>query len=243
MKVNITIPIYNEEDTLERCIGGLTKFLSKNFSYSWEIVIADNASTDRSLEIAKELSKKFAGVNALHIPVKGRGIALRTSWQKSGADIVSYMDVDLATELSFFPKLIDAIAKEKYDMAIGSRLEKESDVTRSIKREFFSRGYNLLLRALFRVSFRDAQCGFKAFRREIVQKIVPQVKDNKWFFDTELLVRAERQGYKVKGIPVIWNEAEKSTVKIKRDFLEMGGAMLKLRLSLLLPQASASSHS
>lgn len=214
IKVDIVIPVYNEEYILEKSIETLRNYLIKNFKYDWGIIIADNASIDRTLEKASKLSKKYSDVKVIHLDKKGRGRALRKVWLESDADILSYMDVDLSTKLDAFPELIDAIAKEGYDIATGSRLIKGSKTRRSLKREILSRGYNLLIKLFLSTKFSDAQCGFKAISKGVVKEIIPEVKDNGWFFDTELLVLAEKKGFKIKDIPVEWDEDEDSRVQL-----------------------------
>jgi hypothetical protein len=124
------------------------------------------------------------------------------------------MDVDLSTELPAINRAVKAIAEEGYDIAIGSRLMSESQTKRSFKREFISQSYNIFLKSVLFTRFSDAQCGFKFCTRRVVQEIVPQVKDQSWFFDTEMLVLAEKQGYRIKDLPVIWIEDDDSRVKI-----------------------------
>ena len=211
--VDIVIPVYNEEKDLPRSIDILTKFLRNNVDNPWRIIIADNGSTDNTLSIAEMLSNRYTGVTCVHIPQKGRGRALRQVWLESTADIVSYMDVDLSTDLVHFPQLVNAI-EEGSHIAIGSRLIKGSRVKRSFKREFISRSYSTLIRLMFFTPFRDAQCGFKALRRNTVRALVPLVKENNWFFDTELLIIAARRGFRIKEIPVHWDDDPDSRVRI-----------------------------
>ncbi|MEM0231139.1 MAG: glycosyltransferase family 2 protein [Candidatus Woesearchaeota archaeon] len=205
MKVNITIPVYNEEQTLFLCISKLVTFLENNTRYNYEVIIADNASTDKTSEIARSLCRKHHRVKYVRLKEKGRGRALKKAWRLSKADILCYMDADLATDLSALPQLISAI-KAGYDIAVGSRLIKGSKVKRSVLREILSRSYNFILRTFLGVKFKDAQCGFKAINRKVLQQIVPKIQDNNWFFDTELLFIAERMGFKIKEIPVLWVE-------------------------------------
>ena len=212
--VDIVIPVYNEERDLPRSIEILTKFLRENLAgYPWRVIIADNASTDSTLSVAEMLSNRYTGVTAVHIPQKGRGRALRHVWMESTADIVSYMDVDLSTDLTHFPQLVKSV-EEGSHVAIGSRLLKGSRVERSFKREFISRSYSALIRAMFFTPFKDAQCGFKALSRGAVRALVPVVKDNGWFFDSELLIIAARRGLRIKEIPVRWQDDPDSRVRI-----------------------------
>jgi glycosyltransferase involved in cell wall biosynthesis len=228
--VDIVIPVYNEEHVLAQSVATLRRFLSKGFHHKWRILIADNASTDNTLAVAQELAEKHSDVASLHIPEKGRGRALKASWLGSAADIVSYMDVDLSTELEAFPPLIEAIASEGYHVATGSRLASASHTTRSLKRETISRGYNLMVKALFFTRFSDAQCGFKALSRQAVRELVPLIENNEWFFDTELLILAEKAGYPVKDIPVRWLEDLDTRVNIRKTVWEDIRGLARLRL-------------
>jgi glycosyltransferase involved in cell wall biosynthesis len=228
-EVNITIPVYNEEKAIVNCVEVLRDFLQKNVIFNWTIVIADNASTDSTLAIAKDLSIKYPDVTYYHIDIKGRGRALRKVWLDSKADIVSYMDVDLSTGLEAFLPLIESISDGKYDIATGSRLIRESCVKRSPKREFTSRCYNILIKSMFFTKFHDAQCGFKAVSRKAVQEIVPLIVNQKWFFDTELLIIGEKKGYRIKEIPVKWDEDPGTTVNIKNTVVEDIKGLMRLR--------------
>lgn len=227
--VDIVIPVYNEEQALPRSIVILAEFLKANLRNPWQIVIADNASTDKTQPVSEMLCEKYSGVNYLHIPQQGRGRALRAAWLDSTADIVSYMDVDLATDLTYFPPLIESL-EEGYHVAIGSRLSKGSKVNRSLKRGLVSRGYNLLIKSMFFTQFRDAQCGFKALTKDTAQAIVPHIKNNNWFFDTELLIIASKLGYRIKQLPVKWDDDPTSSVNIARTATEDIKGLLRLRL-------------
>jgi len=228
--VDVIIPVYNEEHVLAQSVATLRRFLRENLHHKWRILIADNASTDDTLAVAQELAEKHRDVASLHIPEKGRGRALKASWLGSAADVVSYMDVDLSTELEAFPPLIEAIASEGYHVATGSRLSPTSDTTRSRKREVISRGYNLMIKALFFTRFCDAQCGFKALSRHAVRELVPLIENNEWFFDTELLILAEKAGYPVKEIPVRWLEDPDTRVNIRKTVWEDIRGLARLRL-------------
>ncbi len=226
--VDIVIPVYNEEKDLPRSIDVLTRFLQDNLENQWHIIIADNASTDNTLPIAEMLSKEYTGVACVHIPQKGRGRALRHVWMESTADIVAYMDVDLSTDLAHLPQMIKAI-EEGAHIAIGSRLIKGSRVKRSLKREFISRSYSALIRAMFFTPFQDAQCGFKALSRNAARALVPLVKNNNWFFDSELLIIAASRGFRIKEIPVHWEDDPDSRVRIVRTAWEDIKGLLRLR--------------
>ena len=226
--VDIVIPVFNEEKALPRSIMILADFLKANLRNPWQIVIADNASTDKTQSVSEMLCEKYSGINYLHIPQKGRGRALKAAWLDSTADIVSYMDVDLATDLTYFPQLLESL-QEGYHVAIGSRLSKGSKVNRPIKREVISRGYNLLIKSMFFTPFQDAQCGFKALTRKTAQAIVPHIRNNNWFFDTELLIIAAKRGYRIKQLPVKWDDDPTSTVNIPRTVTEDVKGLLRLR--------------
>ena len=227
--VDITIPVFNEEEVLPRTIAALTEFLEHNLSSNpWQVTIADNASTDSTQAVSEMLCRKHPGVNYLRIPQKGRGRALRTAWLDSQADIVSYMDADLSTDLSHFPQLISAIEAGSH-IAVGSRLSKESQVRRGLKRELISRGYNLLINAMFLTGLPDAQCGFKALTRATAEAIVPSIENNNWFFDTELLLIAAKRGFNITSVPVKWIDDPASTVNVINTAKEDFKGLLRLR--------------
>ena len=229
MTLDVVVPVYNEERGLAPSIHTLHRFLSQNLPPGWRITIADNGSTDTTPQVARQLSHELEGVGYVHIPEKGRGRALRRAWLESPADVVAYMDVDLSTELEALPQLLAAL-EDGAQVAIGSRLHPASRVRRSFKRESLSRGYNLIIRALFRAPFSDAQCGFKALRREAAQELVPRVQDQDWFFDTELLLLAARQGHPIREVPVTWKEDPDSRVKVWRTVAQDLRGLLRLRL-------------
>jgi glycosyltransferase involved in cell wall biosynthesis len=214
--LDVVIPVYNEERDLAPNITKLRDFLVQSCPYRWRIVIANNASTDRTLEIAKALAEQYPGeVTYIHLEEKGRGRALKQAWLASTADVVCYMDVDLSTNLRHLMPLVEPIFAGQYHIAIGSRLMPGARVTRQLKREVISRAYNLIIKLMFpRRRFSDAQCGFKALSRQAVQDLVPYIQDNHWFFDSELLLRAEQCGYKIWEVPVEWIEDLDSRVKI-----------------------------
>ncbi len=226
--VDVVVPVYNEEQALSRNIVILADFMRANLPNPWQIIIADNASTDQTSAVADMLCERYTGINYLHIPQKGRGRALKAAWMDSTADIVSYMDVDLSTDLSHLPPLLTSL-ELGYDVAIGSRLSRGSRVTRSLKREIVSRGYNMLVKSMFFTPFQDAQCGFKALTRRAAEAIVPHVKNDNWFFDTELLIIAAKRGYKINQVPVKWDDDPTSTVNIARTAAEDVKGLLRLR--------------
>lgn len=212
--VDIVIPVHNERVALEGAVRMLHGYLSATFPFSWQITIVDNASTDGTLPIARRLMYELSEVGVIHLPEQGRGRALRTAWLASGAEVVAYMDVDLSTDLSALLPLVAPLMSAHSDVAIGTRLHAGARVTRSAKRELISRGYNHLLRLALRVRFSDAQCGFKALRTQAARELLPQVADQGWFFDTELLVLAQRRGLRIHEVPVDWVEDADSRVEI-----------------------------
>lgn len=230
IRLDVVIPVYNEERALPRSIDELRRFLTDNIAYDWRIVIADNASTDSTLEIARALASQDERVTYLHLDEKGRGRALRRAWLSSDADVLSYMDVDLSTNLAAFPPLVDSIVYGGYDLAIGSRLLPGARVKRQWKRELTSRIYNLLIKLMFpRRRFSDAQCGFKAISRQAARDLVPLVVNNEWFFDSELLLRAEQKGYRIAEVPVEWIEDLDTRVDVIRTALEDIRGLIRVR--------------
>lgn len=229
--VDVVLPVLNEEHSLPSCVERLRGFLDSDVGeHTCKIVIVDNGSTDGTLDVAKRLSVENPGlVDYIHLDVRGRGLALRKAWLDSEADVVSYMDVDLSTELAAFPVLVDSIVNDGYHVAFGSRLAHGSNTARSLKREFISRTYNTIIRLGMRTKFHDAQCGFKAVSRDAARVLVPAVVNNHWFFDTELLVIAERRGFRMKEIPVVWREDPDSRVKTTRTSIEMLKGLARLR--------------
>ena len=213
-RVDVVLPVYNEEHVLERSVRSLHLFLTENLAHEWRIVIADNGSKDRTEEIGRRLASELENVEVMHIPEAGRGRALSRAWLASGADVLTYMDIDLSTDLSAFPRLVSAVAEGGYDVAAGSRLSPESETTRSLKREVLSRGFVLIINLLMGTKLRDTQCGFKAIRRDCAQKLLPLAQDTGWFWDTELLLLAAKGGWRVTFIPVRWLEDPDTRVKI-----------------------------
>jgi glycosyltransferase involved in cell wall biosynthesis len=212
--VDVVVPVYNEERDLGPSIRKLHAFLTTSFPFSSVITIADNASKDGTLALAQQLTNELPGVRVLHLDQKGRGRALRAAWLASGAEVVAYMDVDLSTDLAALLPLVAPLMSGHSDVAIGTRLHPASSVTRSAKRELISRAYNRILRLALRARFSDAQCGFKAIRGELARELVPNVVDQEWFFDTELLVLAQRRGLRIHEVPVDWVEDLDSRVDI-----------------------------
>ena len=215
VRVDLVLPVYNEAHVIADSIGRLRSFLSQNLAdHEWRIIIADNASVDDTLQQSRRLAEEYEDVTVLHLGQKGRGRALKEAWLGSDAEILSYMDVDLSTELSHFRELLDPIAAGACDIAIGSRLAKDSRTTRSAQRELISRAYNLIVRTMMGSKIEDAQCGFKAVKRSVARRLLPLVEDTQWFFDSELLLLAEREGYRIRSVPVKWVEDPDTRVRI-----------------------------
>jgi glycosyltransferase involved in cell wall biosynthesis len=228
--VEVVVPVYNEEAALPESIPALCAYLETYFPYRWSVVIADNASTENTLAVARKLATAYhPHVSVMHLEEKGRGRALKAAWSTSEADIVAYMDVDLSTNLWSFLPLVAPLATGHSDVAIGSRLLKGAMVTRRWKRELISRCYNLLIKAMFGNGFSDAQCGFKAIKRSVAKELLPWVEDNEWFFDTELLLLAEERGYRVSEVAVDWIEDLDSRVDIASTALGDVKGLLRVR--------------
>jgi putative flippase GtrA len=212
--VDVVIPVYNEEKALPGCLEVLHAYLSEHFPFEWTITVVDNASTDATLRVANEEADKLDGVRVLHLDQKGRGLALRTAWGWSDADIVVYMDVDLSTGLDALLPLVAPLTNGHSDLAIGSRLAPGARTVRGPKREAISRCYNAVIRISHGAKFSDAQCGFKAARTDVIRPLLPHIEDDAWFFDTELLLLAEHNGLRVHEVPVDWVEDTDSRVNV-----------------------------
>ncbi|MFF1511651.1 glycosyltransferase [Streptomyces sp. NPDC058326] len=212
--LDVVIPVHNEEKDLEPCVRRLHEHLLRTFPYGFRITVADNASTDTTPAVAAGLAAEVPEVRSVRLEQKGRGRALRTVWSGSDAPVLAYMDVDLSTDLNALLPLVAPLISGHSDLAIGSRLTRSSRVVRGPKREFISRAYNLILRGSLAARFSDAQCGFKAIRRDVAERLLPMVEDTGWFFDTELLVLAERAGLRIHEVPVDWVDDPESTVHI-----------------------------
>jgi putative flippase GtrA len=219
-QVEVVVPVYNEQAALEPSIRRLHRYLADEFPFTWAITVADNASTDATPEIGAHLQRTLPGVSYLRLERKGRGLALRQAWSSSGAKVVAYMDVDLSTDLHGLLPLVAPLISGHSDVAIGSRLARGARVTRGLKREFISRSYNLILRSALRARFTDAQCGFKAVRAAALRDLLDDVRDDGWFFDTELLVLAQRRGMRIHEVPVDWVDDPDSRVAIVRTAVD-----------------------
>ncbi len=227
--VELVVPVYNEAGVVEASVRRLHAHLVGSCEFSFRITIADNASTDETLEIARRLSGELPGVEVIHLAAKGRGLALRAAWGRSDARVLAYTDVDLSTDLADLAALVGPLLDDRGDLAIGSRLAAGAQVTRGIRREVISRAYNILLALLLEVGFSDAQCGFKAGRREVIQRLLPLVENDAWFFDTELLYQAQRNRFAIAEIPVRWVEDRDSRVAIVATVREDLRGIARLR--------------
>src|SRR5436309_1242376 len=231
--VDIAIPVYNEERDLERSVRRLRRYLDHQFPFEARITVVDNASTDATWAIAQRLALELDGVRAMRLEEKGRGRAVRQAWLGSDAAVVAYMDVDLSTDLDGLLPLVAPVLSGHSDVAIGSRLAPGATVVRGPKRELISRAYNLLLKVALGTAFSDAQCGFKAVRADVARALVPLVEDDGWFFDTELLVLAERNGLRIHEVPVDWVDDPDSRVDVVATArADLRGVIRMLRRSI-----------
>jgi glycosyltransferase involved in cell wall biosynthesis len=229
--LDVVIPVYNEETQLAASVERVREHLAL-LPWSFRITIADNASTDSTEQIGRHLERRYDDVRLLRLEAKGRGRALRAAWSGSDAAVLVYMDVDLSTDLDALLPLVAPLISGHSDLAIGSRLAGSARVRRGLKRELISRSYNLILRTTLRVGFSDAQCGFKAIRREAAAELLPLIEDQEWFFDTELLTVAERAGLRIHEVPVDWIDDPDSRVDIVRTAIADLKGVLRVGVSL-----------
>jgi glycosyltransferase involved in cell wall biosynthesis len=230
--LDVVIPVYNEEAQLAASVERVLEHL-RTMPWDFRVTIADNASTDQTALIARRLGHVHPEVSVVHLAEKGRGRALKRVWSTSESDVLVYMDVDLSTDLAALLPLVAPLVSGHSDLAIGSRLSPASRVERGAKRELISRSYNLILRRALRARFSDAQCGFKAIRREAARELLPLVQDDAWFFDTELLVVAERAGLRIHEVPVDWTDDPDSSVDLVRTALDDLRGIARLGRSLV----------
>ncbi|MFT4035178.1 MAG: glycosyltransferase family 2 protein [Patulibacter sp.] len=244
--VDIVVPVYNEAHVLTASIRRLHEHL-QTLPIPTRIVIANNASTDHTVDIARALAADLPGVTLIDLPEKGRGRALRAAWSASPADVLAYMDVDLSTDLAALLPLIAPLLSGHSDLAIGTRLTRNSRVERGLRRELISRTYNRILRYALGARFTDAQCGFKAVRADAARQLLPEVRDNSWFFDTELLVLAQRAGLRIHEVPVDWVDDPDSRVDVIHTAIDdlkgvarlLGGTRLLALLGLIAAPIAA----
>lgn len=231
--VEFVLPAYNEEEEIGLAVTLLSQWLRRNVSFTWKVTVADNASTDRTLAIARRMHQSDPQhVGVIHLDEKGRGRALKRAWTASSARVVAYMDVDLSTGLDAIPALVTPLLAGSADVAFGSRLSRDSHTTRCVKREFISRCYNLLLNLAFAYHVPDAQCGFKAMRTQVARTFLPLIQDDEWFFDTELLVVSRRAGLVMQEVPVTWVEDPGTSVNIPRTVAQDLRGVHRLRKAL-----------
>lgn len=234
MKVSIVLPCYNEEKILEQSVLQTINYCQSNIDVDWELVIADNMSTDKTSQIGKSLADENSNIFYLYIDQVGKGVAIKKAWQSREANFYLFMDADLATNLSAIPSAL-AFATDN-DLVVGSRYHPDSKVNRTIFRKFFSFGYRTILKILLNVRISDAPCGFKLINKKVRDEVLPLVQNNKWFFDSELLILAESKGFKIKEIPVSWadprEDGDKSRVKAFSLSLAYFQEVLKLRKRL-----------
>ncbi|EPD63315.1 glycosyltransferase [Streptomyces sp. HGB0020] len=212
--LDVVVPVFNEQGDLERSVRRLHAHLRETFPYPFRITVADNASTDETPLIAAKLAAELPEAQWLRLAEKGRGRALHAAWSRSRAPVLAYLDVDLSTDLAALLPLVAPLISGHSDIAIGTRLARGSRVVRGPRREVISRCYNALLRSTLAVGFSDAQCGFKAVRGDVAERLLPLVQDSEWFFDTELLVIAERAGLRIHEVPVDWVDDPDSRVDL-----------------------------
>ena len=217
--LEVVVPVHDEEVALPRAVAALTAYLD-TLPWTWRITIADNASTDGTPLVARRLAHADGRVRLVRLEEKGRGRALKRVWEASDADVLIYMDVDLSTDLNALMPLVAPIVSGHSDLAIGTRLTRGARVVRGPRRELISRVYNAILHGTLRTRFTDAQCGFKAIRRDVARVLLPMVEDDTWFFDTELLVLAERSGLRIHEVPVDWVDDPDSRVQVVRTAVD-----------------------
>jgi putative flippase GtrA len=237
--LDVVVPVHNEQAAVEPSVRRLHAYLSESFPLAWQITIADSGSSDATWPTACRLAHELPGIRVVRVVQKGRGLALRTAWESSEAAVLAYMDVDLSTDLAALLPLVAPLVSGHSDLAIGTRLAASARVVRGPKRELISRCYNAILRTTLRARFTDAQCGFKAIRRDRAAALLPQIEDQGWFFDTELLVLAERSGLRIHEVPVDWVDDPHSTVDIAATAIaDLRGVARLMRAPRLARQLS-----
>jgi glycosyltransferase involved in cell wall biosynthesis len=240
VEISLVFPAYNEAGFLEFALDRVRKALNE-FSSSYEVIIAEDGSTDGTDKLATALAKKYSFIKNIHREKRcGRGAALKNAFKQSRGEVLVYMDLDLATDLKHLKTLVEAVKSEGYELATGSRMLHESKVERSVTRNIASKAYNFMVRTVLGSKVKDHQCGFKAFRREYLMHLLDEVDAKHWFWDTEVLVRANRKGYKIKEIPVTWNGGRETKVRLFIDSLKMGWQIFSLSWNLKVEGVSRS---
>ncbi|MEG3581987.1 MAG: glycosyltransferase [Chloroflexota bacterium] len=228
--IDIVLPVYNESKVLESKFKTLYEFLSLNITNEWIITIAENGSSDSTLQIAKNLHNRYKKSRVISNPIAGKGLALKNAWISSTSGILGYMDLDLSTDLDILPEFIRKIEEEEEDFVIASRLMRDSIVVgRSLKREVISRSYSFIFRSVLSVKFKDAQCGFKFAKKESVIQIIDKCKDIGWFFDTEILFRAQKNNLSICEVPVRWVDDRDSKVDIISTVIKDIKGLIRLK--------------
>jgi glycosyltransferase involved in cell wall biosynthesis len=227
MKISIIIPAYNEENTIADTVMKVKKYMG-TFNHEYEIIIAENNSTDSTFDKAHSLAKQYRNIKVSVTKGEGRGRALNKAIKESDADIIGYMDADLSTDISILPEFFKAI-KKGHSIAIASRHLPDSSLNRGFKRNLLSKGYNFILQKALNIGVKDAQCGFKFFHSNAAKKLIKHVKDEKWFWDTEMIYHAKTRGHKIKEIPVVWKEDKDSKVKLFSTCTEYLANIYRLR--------------
>ncbi|MCW3140831.1 MAG: glycosyltransferase family 2 protein [Methanophagales archaeon] len=235
IEISVVLPAHNEAERIEDAVNQTRKALAE-FASSFEIIIAEDGSTDGTAEIASRIEAENSFVKHIHSEERlGRGKALSRAFKLATGEILAYLDVDLSTDMKHLKELINAIKEEHYDFATGSRMLKGSEVKRSFKRAALSKVFNFLVRKILRSKISDHQCGFKSFRKETLIPLLNEITDEHWFWDTEMLVRAQRNSYKIKEIPVRWEDKGGAGTKVNafKDGLTMFYKIIKLRHFLI----------
>jgi len=221
VKASVVLPAYNEVNFLENAVAKIAQAMEES-GYTYEIVIAEDGSIDGTAERSEELSQKLPYVKHIHRQQRlGRGTALKNAFRQSNGEVFVYMDLDLATDLKYLKPLIDAVVLEDYDFSTGSRMLPQSKVERSLRRSISSKSYNWLVRKMLGSTLKDHQCGFKALRSQKILSLLDEIEATHWFWDTEMLVRAQRHGYKIKEIPVEWKSGKGTKVNLFKDSWSM----------------------
>ena len=233
-KLIVVIPSYNEEEILEKNTIEVYNFLKKNIKdYRWRIIISDNCSLDRTLDLAKRLSKRYKNISYVHMNKRSKSLAIKKIWLAEEADVYMYMDADLSTDLKHIPDLLLGIEKGN-DLVTGSRTSEESKTSRNFNRHIISLALILMLKILFSTSLSDFQCGFKAINKKIRNNILPKMKATEHgFMDAEMLIVAHKKGYKVLEVPVIWQDERESRIKVFAGIFDALKNMLKIKYDLI----------
>ena len=232
MKFLIVVPAYNEEKILKQNILKLLAFCQKNLFGNWEIIISDNNSTDDTGKIGQHLAADNSKIQYFDVGLRGKGLAIKTAWEKFNADVYCFMDADLATDLKALPELIGGVGSQKYDIVVGSRFHEDSKVKRILVRKIFSWGYQFMLKILLGVKIKDVPCGFKAINQKVKENVLPKIQNTKWFFDSELVILAEKAGYKIQEIPVDWADPRSAEDKSRVNPVSLAFAYLKEVIAL-----------